>query len=251
MTARRIGSSPGKCFARPGFERSRPPGGTKRSPSRPSAGLTSSSSTCGYPTWRERTSHASFAAARKLDGYRSSRSARRPWPGAATGSWRRISTAICKSRSTSERFPSRCAATAGRTVSEALGSPAGCTGPPCQHPPETPADMVGRHVSAFHSSLRNLDGRSQACEHRHVQVVDDAIRGGREAGEKMRTLLTGGALGALVLALAGCGASSVTSGDKATQRRVDLYEISQLERSFHEAISKKRIDQMANLFAPN
>jgi ketosteroid isomerase-like protein len=67
----------------------------------------------------------------------------------------------------------------------------------------------------------------------------------------MRTLLTGGLLGALVLALAGCGGSSVTSADKANQRRVDLYEISQLERSFHEAISKKRVDQMADLFAPN
>jgi len=29
----------------------------------------------------------------------------------------------------------------------------------------------------------------------------------------MRTLLTGGALGALVLALAGCGGSGVTSAD--------------------------------------
>ena len=67
----------------------------------------------------------------------------------------------------------------------------------------------------------------------------------------MRTLLTGGLLGALVLALAGCGGSSVTSADKANQRRVDLYEISQLERSFHESISKKNVDEMASLFAPN
>jgi signal transduction histidine kinase len=65
----------------------------------------------------------------------------------------------------------------------------------------------------------------------------------------MRTLLTGGLLGALVLALAGCGGSSVTSADKANQRRVDLYEISQIERSFHEAISKKDIDEMEGLFA--
>ena len=67
----------------------------------------------------------------------------------------------------------------------------------------------------------------------------------------MRTLLIGGLLGALVLALAGCGSSGVTSADKANQRRVDLYEISQLERSFHEAISKKNVDEMASLFAPN
>ena len=67
----------------------------------------------------------------------------------------------------------------------------------------------------------------------------------------MRTLLSAGALGALVLAMVGCGGSSVTSADKAAERRVNLYEISQIERSFHEAISKKKIDQMANLFAPN
>ncbi len=65
----------------------------------------------------------------------------------------------------------------------------------------------------------------------------------------MRTLLIGGALGALVIALSGCGASSATSSEaKAAERRVDLYEISQLERSFHEAISKKDIDEMAGLF---
>jgi ketosteroid isomerase-like protein len=67
----------------------------------------------------------------------------------------------------------------------------------------------------------------------------------------MRTLLIGGAIGALVLALAGCGSSSVTSADKAAEHRVDLYEISQIERSFHEAISKKQIEQMVSLFAPN
>lgn len=67
----------------------------------------------------------------------------------------------------------------------------------------------------------------------------------------MRTFFIGGALGALVLALAGCGGSSITSADKAIQRRVDLYEISKIERSFHEAISKKKIDEMASLFAPN
>ena len=67
----------------------------------------------------------------------------------------------------------------------------------------------------------------------------------------MRTLLIAGALGALVLAMVGCGGSGVSSADKTAERRVNLYEISQIERSFHEAISKKRIDEMANLFAPN
>jgi len=35
------------------------------------------------------------------------------------------------------------------------------------------------------------------------------------------------------------------------QRNSDLYAISQIERSFHEAISKKNIDEMAGLFAPH
>ena len=67
----------------------------------------------------------------------------------------------------------------------------------------------------------------------------------------MRTLLIAGLFGAVVLALAGCGGSSITSADKSNQRRVDLYEISQIERSFHESISKKNINEMAGLFAPN
>jgi SnoaL-like domain len=68
----------------------------------------------------------------------------------------------------------------------------------------------------------------------------------------MRTLLIGMALGALVIALSGCGAASATSSEaKEAQRRVDLYEISQLERSFHESISKKNIDQLVGLFAPH
>ena len=68
----------------------------------------------------------------------------------------------------------------------------------------------------------------------------------------MRTLLIGGALGALVIALSGCGSSSAASGQAASeQRRVGLYEISKIERSFHEAISKKNIDEMVSLFAPH
>lgn len=68
----------------------------------------------------------------------------------------------------------------------------------------------------------------------------------------MRTLLIGGVLGALVVALSGCGASSATSREAAaSQRRVDLYEISKIERSFHEAISKKDIEEMVSLFAPH
>ena len=68
----------------------------------------------------------------------------------------------------------------------------------------------------------------------------------------MRTLLIGVVLGALVIALSGCGSSGAASADAAAaQRRVDLYEISQIERSFHESISKKNIDELVRLFAPN
>jgi ketosteroid isomerase-like protein len=68
----------------------------------------------------------------------------------------------------------------------------------------------------------------------------------------MRSLLIGGAIAALAIVLSGCGGSSQTSEDSAAvQSEVDRYEISQIERSFHEAISKKDIDQMVSLFAPN
>jgi uncharacterized protein (TIGR02246 family) len=68
----------------------------------------------------------------------------------------------------------------------------------------------------------------------------------------MRTLLIGGVLGILVLAVSACGGSSSSSAaEDAVQRESDLYAISQIEREFHEAISKKDIDMMAGLFAPN
>jgi hypothetical protein len=68
----------------------------------------------------------------------------------------------------------------------------------------------------------------------------------------MRTLLTGGALAALVLALSACGGSSSSSAsEQALQRESDLYEISQIEKTFHEAITKKDIDEMMSLYAPN
>lgn len=68
----------------------------------------------------------------------------------------------------------------------------------------------------------------------------------------MRTLLVGAALAALIAVCSGCGGSSVNSEEAAaTERRANLYEISQIERSFHEAISKKNIDQMVTLFAAN
>jgi ketosteroid isomerase-like protein len=62
----------------------------------------------------------------------------------------------------------------------------------------------------------------------------------------------GGVLAILAFGLAGCGGSSGSSAaDKALQKNADNYEISQIERSFHESVSKKDIDQLVALFAPN
>jgi hypothetical protein len=68
----------------------------------------------------------------------------------------------------------------------------------------------------------------------------------------MRTLLIGGALGALVVVISACGGSSASSPDEqALQRKADIYAISEIEKHFHEAMSKKDIDQMMRLWAPN
>jgi ketosteroid isomerase-like protein len=68
----------------------------------------------------------------------------------------------------------------------------------------------------------------------------------------MRTLLMGGILAILAFALAGCGGSSGSSAsDQALQQDADNYAISQIERTFHESISKKDIDELVGLFAPN
>jgi ketosteroid isomerase-like protein len=56
----------------------------------------------------------------------------------------------------------------------------------------------------------------------------------------------------LCLALSACGGSNrSSSSERAVERDADKYAISQIERSFHEAISKKNIDEMVGLFAPH
>lgn len=68
----------------------------------------------------------------------------------------------------------------------------------------------------------------------------------------MRTLLTGGVVVMLAFALSACGGSTGSSAaDQDLERKADTYDISQLERFFHEAISKKDIDEMVSLFAPH
>jgi len=67
----------------------------------------------------------------------------------------------------------------------------------------------------------------------------------------MRALVIGGILAILVVA-SGCGGSSSSSAsDEALQRESDLYAISQIEKTFHEAITMKDIDAMMSLYAPN
>ncbi len=68
----------------------------------------------------------------------------------------------------------------------------------------------------------------------------------------MRTLFIGGALGVQILSFAACGGSSTKSAsDKTMQRQADLWSIDQIEQSFHKATSKKDIDLMMSLWAPN
>ena len=56
---------------------------------------------------------------------------------------------------------------------------------------------------------------------------------------------------ALSVALSACGGSGSDSVDSELQRQVDLYAISQIERAFHESISKKDIEMMVGLYAPH
>jgi len=68
----------------------------------------------------------------------------------------------------------------------------------------------------------------------------------------IRTLFTGGAVGAVVLMLAACGGSNGnSSAEKQAEHEADIYAISKLEKTFHESISKKNIGQMMSIWAPN
>jgi ketosteroid isomerase-like protein len=60
------------------------------------------------------------------------------------------------------------------------------------------------------------------------------------------------AVGILVGALAASGGSSASSAsEQEMQRSADLWEIDQLEKNFHKATTKKDIDLMMSLWAPN
>src|SRR5262245_15298505 len=68
----------------------------------------------------------------------------------------------------------------------------------------------------------------------------------------MRTLVTCGALAALVVSLTACGTSEASStAEQEMRRNADRWEIDQLEKKFHHATTKHDLDLMLSLYAPN
>jgi ketosteroid isomerase-like protein len=68
----------------------------------------------------------------------------------------------------------------------------------------------------------------------------------------MQKRLIAGAIGIVVVLLAACGDSSMPSAAEVElQRKADIYEIDQVEKDFHEAMTTKNINQMMSLYAPS
>ena len=67
----------------------------------------------------------------------------------------------------------------------------------------------------------------------------------------MRRLLIVGTLAAMVVSFAACGDSSSDDETAALQLKADRYEIEQIEKVFHQAMTTKDIDLMVSLWAPN
>jgi ketosteroid isomerase-like protein len=66
-----------------------------------------------------------------------------------------------------------------------------------------------------------------------------------------RTILAGCALAGTVLVLAGCGGSSKSSAaEQLVQKEAAIYQIDQIERSWHQATSTQNVNLMMSLFAP-
>jgi ketosteroid isomerase-like protein len=79
-----------------------------------------------------------------------------------------------------------------------------------------------------------------------------SLRPDKEGRQAMRTLSIGGVLAILAFALSACGGSSGNSAsERALERKADVYDISQIERSFHRSISEKDINELVGLFAPH
>jgi uncharacterized protein (TIGR02246 family) len=67
----------------------------------------------------------------------------------------------------------------------------------------------------------------------------------------MRTLVRTVVLGMVAVSLAGCGGSSGSSASEEVERQADYWAITELQRKFHQATSKKDIDLMMSLYAAN
>jgi uncharacterized protein (TIGR02246 family) len=66
-----------------------------------------------------------------------------------------------------------------------------------------------------------------------------------------RTAVVGAAL-MLVLALAACGGSTKqTGGQQLLQRQADMYQIDQIEKTWHKAASTQNVNLMMTLWAPD
>src|SRR5438132_6391765 len=71
-----------------------------------------------------------------------------------------------------------------------------------------------------------------------------------ERSDTMRRMVILGL--ALALTLAACGSSGEKAAvDPAVQRDADLYQIDQIERTWHKASSKHDVDLMMTLWAPD
>ncbi len=69
----------------------------------------------------------------------------------------------------------------------------------------------------------------------------------------MRRFVSSGALGVFLLSivLVACSGSGTGSTDDQTRRFQDMWEIDQIEKNFHGAMTEKDIDLMMSLWAPN
>ena len=69
----------------------------------------------------------------------------------------------------------------------------------------------------------------------------------------MRRLVSGLVLGVFLLSvvLAACSGSTTGASGEPGRRFQDMWEISQIEKQFHQAQTTKNIDQMMSLYAPN
>src|SRR6476619_4374108 len=67
----------------------------------------------------------------------------------------------------------------------------------------------------------------------------------------MRKLFIGGILVVIVLALAACGNEAPDAAADQARMESDYWQIDQIEKDFHGAMTTKNIDLMMSLFAPN